>query len=674
MRVCLISPPTAAEFNERVVAESEIVRLFAEHAPVGILSLAAVLDQQGTTPTVVDLNRLYYRYLQSDGVAGEFCSFVASELETLHCDVYGFGTICSSYPLTIRIAQLLKGRCRASRIILGGPQASVVDVETMKAFPFIDFVVRGEAEETLPRLLLALAESKPLNGLTGVTFRHGEAVIQNPAAPVILDLDQLPMPAFHLYPELKDCRYIPLELGRGCPFACSFCSTNDFFRRRFRLKSAVKLIQQMSELKKNYGIEWFDLIHDMFTVDRKRVTAFCYALLEAGTRFYWNCSARTDCVDDDLIALMARAGCRNIFFGIETGSSRMQSLIKKDLDLSEAAARIRCTTRHKITTTVSLITGFPDEQRTDLQNTVAFIMDSLRHDYVKPQLHLLAPLAETPLYSQFRSQLRFDDIISDMSYQGWRQEAADRTLIKSHPAIFPNFYAIPTESLERSYLKELQDFVIQGSVLFRWLLVALHQTSGDLLQVFDAWNAWRKANVAVAAAPVPYYSRPEFVDDFLNFTRGLCSSRPNWWNPAVATLAESTAALSRAANAQPSPSRPRSCSDVIPCLASGVYLAQLPADYKAVLRCLRKGGRLAAIPQRAVTVSTRKSEQNRAELLELTSLSARLLGLCDGVRTEAEIIEQFSWASSSADQNKDIPPQMVCLAGLESLREQGLLV
>ena len=92
-----------------------------------------------------------------------------------------------------------------------------------------------------------------------------------------------------------------------------------------------------------YGITTFDLIHDMFTVDRKRVIAFCEAVIATGEEFYWNCSARTDCIDEEMIAIMARAGCRAIFFGIETGSARLQKIVKKNIDLNDATARIAVT-------------------------------------------------------------------------------------------------------------------------------------------------------------------------------------------------------------------------------------------------------------------------------------------------------------------------------------------
>ncbi len=145
------------------------------------------------------------------------------------------------------------------------------------------------------------------------------------------------------------------------------------------LKSPERLIEQMRSIKDSYGINTFDLIHDMFTVDRKRVADFCEALLRSNDEFNWNCSARTDCVDDDLIALMAKAGCRGIFFGIETGSARLQKTINKGLDLAEAELMIKSTNKRRITTAVSLIYGFPEETMEDVRDTVGFLIDSLRY-------------------------------------------------------------------------------------------------------------------------------------------------------------------------------------------------------------------------------------------------------------------------------------------------------
>src|SRR5687768_15097729 len=160
MKVCLISPPTVSEFNQRLVAESEALRLISQHAPLGILSLAAILDGQGIQTEIVDLNRLYYQYAGSDERCGDgttFCNYVTKALASSAAEVFGLSTICSSYPLSLRLARGIRATHPDATIMLGGPQSAVVDVATMKAFPFVDFIVRGEAEESLPRLLDAIS-------------------------------------------------------------------------------------------------------------------------------------------------------------------------------------------------------------------------------------------------------------------------------------------------------------------------------------------------------------------------------------------------------------------------------------------------------------------------------------------------------------------------------------
>lgn len=144
----------------------EAARMMGELAPVGILSLAAVLEAKGLQPEVVDLNRIYYSWLQGqDCRSTDFASFAAEYLAARDFDLFGFSTVCSSYPLTLRIAEAVKQAHPESVIVLGGPQASVVDVATMRAFPAIDLILRGEAEQSLPELVDALTQQSPLTAV-----------------------------------------------------------------------------------------------------------------------------------------------------------------------------------------------------------------------------------------------------------------------------------------------------------------------------------------------------------------------------------------------------------------------------------------------------------------------------------------------------------------------------
>jgi hypothetical protein len=555
----------------------------------------------------------------------------------------------------------------------------------MRAFPFIDFVVRGEAEETFPKLLQSLGDGGLCLDVPGLTYRRAGEIVRNPNASVIQELDALPFPAFHLYPYTHACKFVPLELGRGCPFACTFCSTNDFFRRRFRLKSPVCIIEQMKRIKALYNIAAFDLVHDMFTIDRKKVVAFCESILDCGAAFSWGCSARTDCIDDELIALLARAGCRAIFFGIETGSARLQQVIQKRLDLAEAARRIACAEKHGIKTTVSLITGFPEETCEDLRDTVGFFMNSLRHDRAEPQLHLLAPLAETPLETEHRPSLVFDDMISDMSFQGWHQDPLDRQLIGQYPDIFPNFYSLPTPHLDRVFLKELVEFVNNGRARLRWLFLGLHQDSGDLLEIFSTWRAWREdaKGPYPEASPASYYARPSFRADFLEFVQSVYLPKRARARSALSALLESEAACDPASEPHgdesdagaPVRDVPEDFGgpisfDAMPIRAKDVAITTAPADYKRLIQCLKRKGRLQRVPLREVTLAICAPRGYRRDVIQLSPLSAKLMALCDGRRTVGEIASRFS---SSAPEMAGLPAGPACLWALEHLRRQGLI-
>src|SRR5215813_5875290 len=519
MKVCLVGAPTAHEFDDRPISEADAVRAIAEHAPLGVLSLAAVLEQRGLHPEVVDLNRLYYEFRCAKKNEGDFSRFAASYFRDRRFDFVGFSSVCSSYPVTLRIACQVKRLQPDSIVAFGGPQASAVDLATLEAYAPIDLVVRGEAEQTLPQLLEALVQGRLPDDVPGITFRRGGKTVRNPDAAGITDLDSLPFPAFHLLPGMETCRFMPLELGRGCPFSCTFCSTNDFFRRRFRLKSPGRMLEEMRRVKSTYGIDTFELVHDMFTVDRRRVAAFCEALLESSEKFYWGCSARTDCIDEELIELMASAGCRGIFFGIETGSARMQKIIDKGLDLADSAARVRACDKSKIKTAVSLIVGFPEETKEDLRSTIGFFMDSLRSDHADPQLVILAPLAGTPIHQQHKNELFLDDADSNMAYRGWDQGPEEKKMIKERPDIFPNFYSVPTQFLDHEFLKELRDFLLNGIKTARPLLRELRIAGADMLVVFEEWRAWRRKNKGDLERDdlAAYYAGDSFPHDLMEF-------------------------------------------------------------------------------------------------------------------------------------------------------------
>jgi radical SAM superfamily enzyme YgiQ (UPF0313 family) len=659
-------------------------------AHLGVLTLAALLRRQGYDPCIVNLDDLFFEFVNLDKTrpslnhggrvalltqspsAESFFSFVTRHLPARAFDVFGLSSICGSYPLTLRLAQEIRRTNPQARIVLGGPQASVVDVATLNTFPCVDVIVRGEADDTFPSLL-QLLDNGEWESIPGLTFRRDDRVIRNPNAPVVEDMDRLPLPAFDLDLRIRDRGGVHLEIGRGCPFACTFCSTNDFFRRNFRLKSPARMIADIVGLKKEYGINYFSLVHDMYTIDRKKVVAFCEAILASGEKFTWGCSARTDCIDDELLELMARAGCTGIFFGIETGSQRLQHVINKKLDLVEAVQRIACADRNGIKTTVALIAGFPEETREDLRDTLHFFIDTLRFDHAEPQCSLLAPLAATPVYDQHKHHLVFDQIYSDMSHQSRQQDLVEIEMIKTHPDIFPNFYAIPTDELERSYVKEAIDFVTYLATWFRWLPVAVLQDSGDLLSVFDRWLRWRAERKPTGADEdtgwTPYYSHRRFQREFLEFVESC-------YLPEMANAPAAIAAIARTECVPVREQRQTKIDETdqleeraVPYVLDSLVVVDLDLDYKELVSSLRNKTDLNEVSAGPATVIFTNADDD-LNVWQLSPLAGVLLGLCDGQRTVSDITQELSLTDTGL---AEIPADKVCLFGLGQLLEDGFI-
>src|SRR5262249_48402881 len=127
-----------------------------------------------------------------------------------------------------------------------------------------------------------------------------------------------------------------LEVGRGCPFQCEFCSTAPYWHRRHRVKSPTRILEEIRTVQHLFGTKRVHFTHDLFTTNGTWVKSMCEALIGAGSPVGWTCSARTDTVDEYLLSLMKEAGCSAIYFGLESGSERILREIKKNIPLSHS--------------------------------------------------------------------------------------------------------------------------------------------------------------------------------------------------------------------------------------------------------------------------------------------------------------------------------------------------
>lgn len=662
MRVCLVSPPSVVGLWElRTTAAAD--RRVAEDAGLGLLTLAAILEKAGVGCELRHLSRHLFQMGPQDPGA-DLALLAAERIAARNFDVLGVSTICSSYPFMLRFAEEVKRRRPGCSVVLGGPQATVTDVATLTAFDSVDAIVRGEADESFPRLLECLSGRSRLDLIPGITYRDGSRVVRNRDAPPVLDLDALPLPAYHLLPGVRGAHSLRLEAGRGCPFSCTFCSTNDYFRRRFRLKSDRVILAQMTELASRFHVKQFELTHDMFTVDRRRVISFCRELLESGRKFHWTCSARTDGVDEELLDWMQQAGCIAMFFGVESGSGRIQKLIGKKLDVERARKVVQWCGQRSIQATTSTIIGFPEEEEEDVRATLQFLFDAAGQRHVVPQISFLAPLAGTPIHAKYRERLKFDGSISDLSNQGFPQHSTDLRLIATHPDLFPNFYAAPTRMPGR-LLQEIGLFLAWAFLRCRWLAVSLAREIGDPWMLCERWIAFRKPPKRWPEVST-YYSSPQFHRDFVHFAAAIAGRLET---QVLATVQSHIAELDPLIIVRSGPRDPIGW-DGIPVIPQSVALFPVPADPEAVIDALVSGHPLSDNARVPVTVVWRRGPSG-GNLLRLPILTARLLSLCNGKRKAFVIASRMAAESGAPEARAD--PVSGWLAVLEQLRKRGLI-
>ncbi len=262
-------------------------------------------------------------------------------------------------------------------IVMGGAHATVM-AEDLLRHREVDAVVRGEGEETMAELV----EGAAFEGIAGLSWRRGGAVVHNPDRPLLQDLDALPSPAWHLLPMeryrpgLGTYRQLPamsLMSGRGCPNRCTYCF--NIFGQRVRRQSAERVIQEIHRLHRDHGVRQIQFYDDTFTLKRSWLEAFCEGLVRELPQISWTCYGRVDRVDADSLALMARAGCHQICFGVESGDPEILAAIDKRIGPDQVRRAVRLTRAAGIEPRGTFMFGNQGETEASMQRTTNLALE-----------------------------------------------------------------------------------------------------------------------------------------------------------------------------------------------------------------------------------------------------------------------------------------------------------
>jgi radical SAM superfamily enzyme YgiQ (UPF0313 family) len=458
MRVVLLNPPRHHEISCPTPDVLEKNR--GHNPPLGVLFIAAILEELGHDVQVIDTQVEEYSHEQVDRILAD------AEYDLLGLTVMTFSLIDS-----IEVSRSAKRHHPDRPIVWGGPHTHIFGLESAQ-LPEVDYVVTGEGELSIEHLVAYLENRESWDEVKGVGRWEDGRYLYNGAPELIADLDRLPFVARHLTPYRKYGSILAkgsvvttMFTSRGCPYKCSFCDRPQL-RPNFRSRSSTNVVDEMEHCV-SMGINEFILYDDTFSVDKKRVHRICDEILERGLKIFWDCRTNINSMDKDLLKHMAAAGCVGIHYGVEAGTPKIQKAIRKNLSLDRVAGIFRLTNEAGIKSMAYFIIGNPTETRDDIEEGFRFLK-SIDADFV--HITALLPFPATQIYLDGQAS-------GVIKYDYWREFAKDPdpAFVTPHwPEIFSK--------------EELDDLIVKGYRAYylrpRYVLHRLRQirSLGELLR------------------------------------------------------------------------------------------------------------------------------------------------------------------------------------------------
>ena len=393
--------------------------------PLGLLSIATYLSNNGHTVKIFD------RTVESGSMK--------KVLDAFDPDIVGISAISSkSFLNAVRKARLAKKR--KIPVVLGGPTPSLIP-EVILDSGAVDYVVIGEGEITFLELVNALRDKKPVRDIKGLAYmENGKAVFTPEREPA--DLADLPVidfrfvdPNKYIVTNVNDKRILHTYASKGCPGNCSFCYNSCFSKGVWRPRPPEYFLAEIRYLLENCAIDGVYFVDDLLSRNSRHLSELCGKIAASGLRFEWGCDMRADRCSEEDLRMMYDAGCRWIFFGIETGSPERQRIIRKNLDLDKAKITIDHCREIGIVATTSFMIGLPDSTEEHIKETIKYA-ESIHSD-VKV-LSSFGPIPKTEIYDDLVQNKRLQP---KLTYKEWGR-------MKWFDTFGVNYTKVPTKEIK----------------------------------------------------------------------------------------------------------------------------------------------------------------------------------------------------------------------------------
>jgi radical SAM superfamily enzyme YgiQ (UPF0313 family) len=332
-------------------------------------------------------------------------------------EMVGFSATTSGFMDAVEIASYIRERRPEIKIVFGNVHVSSLGAPILEHFPEIDYLVIGEGEGAF----LELADGNPLAGIGNLIYRDETGKIRiNPRRDRILDLDELPFPAYEKLAGFPHAYHLPLFAyekrygatmitSRGCPYTCSFCDRT-VFERLYKTNSAQYTYDHMKYLRDKFGVYHINMYDDLFTAKKQRVMDLCQLLIDKPLGVQWNCAIRTGHTSDEMLAQLKKAGVLMVSMGIESADPMMMERHKAGVTLEAVRDTVHQIHAAGMRAKGLFIFGMPGETPETVKVTSDFIL-SLELDEMN--MTKFSPLHGAPIWDECANSTESGEFIED---------------------------------------------------------------------------------------------------------------------------------------------------------------------------------------------------------------------------------------------------------------------
>lgn len=358
--------------------------------PIGLAYIAGVLEKEGHQLQVIDASATSFEKKQifRDNIYlfGLTSDEIIKEVQE-EPDVFCLALMFTNNWLHDReLISSLKRSFPKATFIAGGEHATAAPELCLTQAP-LDYIVRGEGEETIVELIQSIQLNKPVADCKGIAFKQDGKVIQTPGRERIKEVQNIPWPAWHLFPletyfENKMShgvyrgRTLPVMATRGCPYDCTFCSSPQMWGRNYFMRPPSDFVDELEHYHKSYGVTNFDLFDLTAIILKEWIIEMCREINRRGLNitFQLPSGTRAEAIDFEVATALRLAGCANITYAPESGSAAVLKTVKKKVKIPKMLESIRHSNRAGINIHLNMIIGFPDDTHADFFHTLWFLI------------------------------------------------------------------------------------------------------------------------------------------------------------------------------------------------------------------------------------------------------------------------------------------------------------